>query len=187
MIHRSSCMIRRTLRCRFHAFARMGLVLIFSMLSITTSQARADGVLCQLRTLIGSYDTPGLAYDIAVVGDTAYVADSFSGLQMMDISDPAAPIFLGSYDTPGSARSVAVVGTIAYVADEYPGLQIIDVSDCPPCLGDFNGDGTLNFFDVSAFLEAFDSNDPAADFTGNGTWNFFDVSAFLQAFAAGCP
>ncbi len=145
MIHRSSCMIRQALRCRFDAFAGMGLVLIFSVLSIATFQARADGVLCQLRTLIGSYDTPGLAYDIAVVG------------------------------------------TIAYVADEYPGLQIIDVSNCPPCLGDFNGDGTLNFFDVSAFLEAFGSNDPAADFTGNGTWNFFDVSAFLQAFAAGCP
>jgi hypothetical protein len=29
--------------------------------------------------------------------------------------------------------------------------------------------------------------DPAADFTGDGVYNFFDVSAFLNAFNAGCP
>ncbi len=57
-------------------------------------------------------------------------------------------------------------------------------TDCP---ADMNGDGMLNFFDVSAFLSAFGSGDLAADFTGDGMLNFFDVSAFLSAFAAGCP
>jgi len=56
---------------------------------------------------------------------------------------------------------------------------------CSPA--DLTGDGQLNFFDVSAFLSAFASNDPQADFTDDGEFNFFDVSAFLQAFAAGCP
>jgi len=55
------------------------------------------------------------------------------------------------------------------------------------CLPDLNNDGLLNFFDVSAFLQAFGDGDPVADFTGDGSFNFFDVSAFLQAFAAGCP
>ncbi len=55
------------------------------------------------------------------------------------------------------------------------------------CLADINGDGTLNFFDVSAFLNAFAAGDLVADFTGDGMLNFFDVSAFLNAFAAGCP
>jgi len=27
----------------------------------------------------------------------------------------------------------------------------------------------------------------AADFTGDGLFNFFDISAFLVAFNAGCP
>lgn len=54
---------------------------------------------------------------------------------------------------------------------------------CPP---DINNDGTLNFFDVSAFLAAFNSDNPLADFTGDGDLNFFDVSAFLMAFNAGC-
>jgi len=55
------------------------------------------------------------------------------------------------------------------------------------CTADLTGDGVLNFFDVSAFLGAFATQNPIADFTGDGVFNFFDVSAFLGAFAGGCP
>lgn len=55
------------------------------------------------------------------------------------------------------------------------------------CTADLNDDRILDFFDVSAFLDAFGMQDPVADFTGDGVLDFFDVSAFLQAFAAGCP
>ena len=47
--------------------------------------------------------------------------------------------------------------------------------------------GTLNFFDVSVFLNAFNAADPMADLNGDGEFNFFDVSGFLSAFNAGCP
>jgi len=63
--------------------------------------------------------------------------------------------------------------------DLYVGLL-----DCP---ADLNGDGALDFFDVSAFLVAYNTMDPVADFTGDGLYNFFDVSLFLSAFTAGCP
>lgn len=63
----------------------------------------------------------------------------------------------------------------------------LKVVDCSACAGDFNGDGALDFFDVSAFLNAFNSGDLAADYTNDGTLDFFDVSAFLNAFSAGCP
>ncbi len=56
-----------------------------------------------------------------------------------------------------------------------------------PCPADLTGDGNLDFFDISAFLSAFTSMDPAADFTSDGMFNFFDVSAFLNAFNNGCP
>ena len=52
---------------------------------------------------------------------------------------------------------------------------------------DLNGDGELNFFDVSVFLGAFAVQDPVADIDGDGQYSFFDVSAFLQAFTIGCP
>ena len=47
--------------------------------------------------------------------------------------------------------------------------------------------GTLNFFDVSAYIAAFNSGDPSADITGEGELDFFDISGFLSAFNAGCP
>lgn len=47
--------------------------------------------------------------------------------------------------------------------------------------------GVLNFFDVSAFLVAYNAQDPIADFNADGMVNFFDVSAFLTAFNNGCP
>ncbi len=64
---------------------------------------------------------------------------------------------------------------------------IVATGTIQTCPADMNGDGTLNFFDVSAFLNAFAAMDPTADFTGDGEFNFFDVSAFLSAFSAGCP
>jgi len=54
------------------------------------------------------------------------------------------------------------------------------------CPADLNGDCRVDFFDVSTFLSAFNSQDLLADFTGDGQFNFFDVSAFLGAFTAGC-
>ncbi len=55
------------------------------------------------------------------------------------------------------------------------------------CPADLTGDQSLDFFDVSAFLNAYNAMDPAADFTGDGLYDFFDVSAFLNAYNTGCP
>ena len=64
-------------------------------------------------------------------------------------------------------------------------MDFIDEPD--PCPADINGDGVLDFFDISAFLTAFSALDPASDFNGDGQWDFFDISAFLSEFSAGCP
>ncbi|MEM9372374.1 MAG: VCBS repeat-containing protein [Planctomycetota bacterium] len=48
--------------------------------------------------------------------------------------------------------------------------------------------GVLNFFDISAFIAAFNAHDPAADFAAPfGVFNFFDVAEYIAAFNAGCP
>ena len=59
-----------------------------------------------IRRFIGSVDTPGDAYGVTVVGTTAYVADDESGLQVIDVSNPANPQIIGSVDTPGYASGV---------------------------------------------------------------------------------
>lgn len=68
----------------------------------------------------------------------------------------------------------------------WDAVTLVIDEGAPVCIADLTGDGLLNFFDVSAFLNAYNAQDPIADFTGDGVFNFFDVSAFLNAYNAGC-
>jgi hypothetical protein len=85
---------------------------------------------------------------VAVAGDYAYVADNNSGLRIIDISNPAAPLEIGSisegcneFGMPTLTcwiREVAVAGDYAYVGGDYcftmqmqycyPNLRIYDIS-----------------------------------------------------------
>lgn len=56
----------------------------------------------------------------------------------------------------------------------------------PPCVADFNNDGTVNTLDMLAFLNAWAAGDPAADINGDGLVNTLDVLAYLNLWAAGC-
>ena len=60
--------------------------------------------------IVGSVDTDGWAYGVAVLNQTAYVADYFNGLQVVDVNVPSKPVIVGSVDTTGSAYGVAVLG-----------------------------------------------------------------------------
>ncbi len=51
--------------------------------------------------------------------------------------------------------------------------------------GDYNSDGSLNFFDVSAFLSDLSDGNLDADLNGDCSLNFFDISEFLSVFSAG--
>ena len=57
-------------------------------------------------------------------------------------------------------------------------------SNCP---ADLNGDGNLNFFDISMFVTFFQGQNPVADWNNDGLFNFFDFSEYLADFNAGCP
>lgn len=84
--------------------------------------------------------------------------------------------------------SVTDGGADTTVEGGVDGFRIsTETCDSTGCPADLNGDGAVDFFDVSAFLSAFNAMDAQADFTGDGTFDFFDVSAFLEAFGAGCP
>ena len=53
------------------------------------------------------------------------VADGDSGLQIIDVTNPANPSWRGAYDTMGFAYGVSVVGSLAYMADGEGGLLIL--------------------------------------------------------------
>ena len=55
-------------------------------------------------------------------GQRAWVADGKAGVQVLDVSNPAAIAPLGAYDTGGFAWDVQVVGRRIYVADGSSGL-----------------------------------------------------------------
>jgi len=103
-----------------------------------------------------------------------------------DATLPEIPFQLPTFGTDTASVIYAATPEMITI-NATLGMSIITngaVSDCP---ADINGDGDLNFFDVSAFLSAFAAMEPVADFNDDGTHNFFDVSDFLGAFADGCP
>jgi YVTN family beta-propeller protein len=66
---------------------------------------------------------------LVISGNYAYLADGAAGLQVVDITNPAAPAIVGSYDTAGFARGLTVSGDIAYVAfSRNNSLAIVDTA-----------------------------------------------------------
>jgi len=120
---------------------------------------------------------------------SAYLFDASTGAQITKLL-PTDGAFRDEF-----GRSIAIDnGTVAagaYADNDNGGdsgsAYLYHTGTGPTCPADLDGDGVLDFFDVSAFLTAFATQDSAADFDGDGTFDFFDVSAFLQAFGKGCP
>ena len=77
----------------------------------------------------GLFATPGWAWGMDRAGDLLYVADWQEGLQIVDVTDPLAPVLRGRAGTGSLAWRVEVVGDFAYVASGTAGLVIVDVSD----------------------------------------------------------
>jgi hypothetical protein len=65
----------------------------------------------------------------SVAGHYVYVACGEAGVQVVDVSDPAAPVLVGSADTPGAASDVAVHNDTLSVADGTAGVQVVDATD----------------------------------------------------------
>ena len=85
----------------------------------------------------GSVDIPGVAEDVYVSGNYAYLAN-WGSVHAIDISTPSDLTIIGSVDTPGIGDGVNVSGSYAYVADGAAGLQVIMTSIISPLLLDSN-------------------------------------------------
>jgi len=161
----------------------------------------------QMQAFIKASDTTAFyqfGSSVALAGDTLVVGaevDNFQGAAYLYEFDGASWVEgtkmvsadIENGDVFGNA--IAISGDLLLIgarADDDEGgnagaFYVFDQGCNAVCPGDLTGEGTLDFFDISAFLSAFGANDLIADFTNDGIWDFFDVSAFLQAFAAGCP
>jgi hypothetical protein len=82
---------------------------------------------------------------LEVRGGLGYIAAGKRGLDIIDVSDPAAPVLRGSCPVEsGEAKDIAVEGNWAYVAAGEGGLQVFDVTDpaAPKLAGLWNSPGS---------------------------------------------
>jgi filamentous hemagglutinin family protein len=124
---------------------------------------------------------PNTPVDFAVAGNNLYVADQVSGLYILNITNPTAPVLVGSYEPGGLAGStyygIQVVGNYAYVADFAGRLTKIDVSSpmSPTLVGmSVTSDranavavaGNYGFLATSTGIQIVDLNSPSAAISG---------------------
>jgi len=91
------------------------------------------------------------------------------------------------FENGGGAGLISTIAGPGLTEQNLQGIVLSHEANAQCSQADLNSDGVIDFFDISAFLEAFNNQEAPADFTNDGIWNFFDVSAFLQSFNAGCP
>jgi len=126
-------------------------------------------------TLEATFTYDGIASDIYVANNHAFIADSTAGLVVFDVTDPSNPTLADEYNTAGIGLGVYVEGTTAYFADGPAGLLILDVStpSNPTLIGSYDTPGSAR--DVSVYgekafiadywnggLQVLDISDPAS-------------------------
>jgi hypothetical protein len=76
---------------------------------------------------LGAVDLASMSWDVDVRGNLAYVAAGTAGLQVLDVSNPSAPVVIATLDTPGDARKLSVLGRYAFLAEREGTIHVIDV------------------------------------------------------------
>lgn len=73
-------------------------------------------------------DTPGVANDLVIEGDYAYIADGNSGLAIADVSDLSDLEIVGRLNI-GQVDAVVVRGRWAYLPANASQFEVVDISD----------------------------------------------------------
>ncbi|MBK9139826.1 MAG: Ig-like domain-containing protein [Verrucomicrobia bacterium] len=89
-----------------------------------------NGATAEPLGMVAGAPTPGYAWDVAVVGDLAAVADS-QGVSVFNVLNPAIPALVGRLQLPGQPRSVAGAGNRLLVGLGEQGVALVDLSTLP--------------------------------------------------------
>ncbi|GEM_PF-1252705 len=143
------------------------------------------------------------ATDVANNSTALWVGDGAELVKLVEfgqlIDTDLGPIPLGFDFGPDTGRQVmnGIIdindsGQIAFAAFLQNGTVGVFVATPvldQPCAADLAEPfGELNFFDVVAYIGAYNAGDPQADVAEPfGTLNFFDVAGYIGLFNAGCP
>ena len=142
----------------------------------------ATGAPMDVQLISSSGDTTALTTDFSSIQSVS--AQSSQSIQAA-LSDAVEGTFAATY-TFRSVNAESLFGPAGGGDDLI--VNLTGEVGGGVCVADFAEPfGSLNFFDVSAFLVAYGNQDPQADINGDLSFNFLDVSAFLLAYGAGCP
>jgi hypothetical protein len=78
-------------------------------------------------SLVGTYDTPGNVFDVAISGSFAYVADQFDGVLVLDVSNPSNPTLVATLPLSNSPLDIEVRGNRLFVAHGVEGVSVWDL------------------------------------------------------------
>jgi hypothetical protein len=122
-------------------------------------------------SLVGSLSMSNEAEAVFVIGNYAYIANSYDGLRVVDVTTPSSPSSVGLLDTDGSAKDVVVVSDYAYVADWGSGLKIIDITTpSSPSLV-----GSLSLPGYSTAIAVAGEYAYVVDYSGNGSLHVVNI------------
>jgi formylglycine-generating enzyme required for sulfatase activity len=119
--------------------------------------------------VVGRLALPSEPQDVAVLGETAYLACGQAGLLIVDLADPAHPVLVKMLDTVKFAESVKTASTayggavvdIAFVVEGTEGITTYDITD-PANAFSFN-QGTTAVDGNGMFVET--PEDPTEPYT----------------------
>lgn len=78
--------------------------------------------------LLGELAVPGEALKVKVEGNYAFIASRQAGLNVVDVSNPSAPVRVSGFDTTGYANSIDISGNLAAVSSGSGGVYIFDIT-----------------------------------------------------------
>lgn len=134
---------------------------------------------------VGFYDNNNRG-DVSASGgilfrDENVLVNSYDGLL-----DPSSSNWDVGVGFISNDRSVSTVAIDNNTGSNWLVRLIPNATPCPADLAE--PFGSLNFFDISAYIGLYNAGDPAADLAEpTGTLNFFDISAYIGLYNAGCP
>jgi len=132
----------------------------------------------------------GVAIGAAVTGATGLSKVDFYIDNTLKATDTTAPYCLAgdngsacnNFSTSTLANGAHALKAVAtYTGGTVTATANVTVSNTTATkVGDVNGDGSVNIFDLSILLSRWSSTDTASDLNKDGTVNIFDLSILLS-------
>lgn len=154
---------------------------VFSLVNSPSFFQPESGTNAMLGPWIGLW-RPGVTFEW--VSGEPFVYSAWASGEPNDFGGDENYVQFFGYGAPASTWNDFPNEGSTHPGHERPIAYMLERDTCP---ADLAPDGTLNFFDVQAFLQAFSGGLPVADFTHDETLDFFDVQAFLNLYSGGCP